>query len=250
MKVFWNAEEKASIAARVKELIDLGQFVSWSDAIKRAQAVLPKHRQRELSSPSGPAALAIRRIVDESQTKKQKAVIAEPKVPVPVPVPVSNIELSVPNIVQGSSMVEDSLKQIAKTMAEMLEGYLAEEMERVAERAFALAIKSIQDKTTNLQKEAKKIAAKPKVLVCGLLPIQAEEISKEFSELLSFTFVASDQNMSVLKSNVSHVDSIIMMTKFISHSHSAIVAKYKNVININGGVSALKHKLTEMACNY
>jgi hypothetical protein len=87
---------------------------------------------------------------------------------------------------------------------------------------------------------------KPKVLVVGLLPNQAGIVQSEFYEAFDIRFAESDTPTKRLESMASDCDRVMLMTNFISHSTQDAVKKHPGFERIQGGVSKVKDRLTEL----
>jgi hypothetical protein len=87
---------------------------------------------------------------------------------------------------------------------------------------------------------------KPKVLVVGLLPNQAGIVQSEFFEAFDIRFAESDTPTKRLESMAHDCDRVMLMTNFISHSTQDAVKKHPGFERIQGGVSKVKDRLTEL----
>lgn len=85
------------------------------------------------------------------------------------------------------------------------------------------------------------------VVVVGLLPGQAEMVSREFHQEYEFTFIEADHAMSgSLKSLCSSAKAIFTMCNFISHRVDDMVkSKNGNLIRVPGGMTSLREALTD-----
>ena len=83
-----------------------------------------------------------------------------------------------------------------------------------------------------------------RVLVAGLLPAQAEEVSQEFKGRLDLRFWGSNESHDLLRSAVRQCDVAIGMTDFMSHPADAcmksLAARY---VRHSGGIKRLKDVL-------
>jgi hypothetical protein len=87
---------------------------------------------------------------------------------------------------------------------------------------------------------------KPRVLIVGLLNQQEQDMMKAMGELLALDFVKTEHPNKALEDKARHADLVVLMTKFISHSHTEAVKKFnEHVVFRNGGVSELKRWLTQ-----
>lgn len=259
-KIFWDTNEKTLLAVELNKLIDTGKFTTWQEAFDTIQRVLPKERRRELTNAAGVGCKQVRELAEKLRAEKLSAIAV--KVPSeqvqrdcindlaePASRPLPPIEECIKQVDKPLVDLTAMFKSMAQDLAGSLEVLLVAEFEKVAEKAFVTALQSVKKRTSSLSKLAKQMAARPKVLIVGLLPQQAHEIESEFSEMLHLSFVQSDENKDKLKHRLDGADTVIVMTKFVSHSHSDITKRHNNVVNINGGVSSLKDHLLHSVCN-
>ena len=88
---------------------------------------------------------------------------------------------------------------------------------------------------------------KPRIAIIGLLPRQEREILKDFGDSIEFRFFRpDDDNSATLKTKIASSDAVLVMIKFISHKLSALAKGHKCYIPINGGLSELGDKITDL----
>lgn len=90
-----------------------------------------------------------------------------------------------------------------------------------------------------------------RVLIIGLLQSQSEVIQKEFGNCFKLKFMLTqDARGRDFINACRFVDVVITMVRFIDHANSdAVKAAGVRLVMVNGGMSALKDKLTEMFVN-
>ncbi len=84
---------------------------------------------------------------------------------------------------------------------------------------------------------------KPKVLVVGLLPQQAQEIQMLYGKRYDLRIFDSNVTSDKIRSLMPHCDRAIVMTKFISHRVQDVLRGHPGFTHCNGSVAALKELL-------
>lgn len=88
-------------------------------------------------------------------------------------------------------------------------------------------------------------AAKPRVLVVGILPSQTAEITREFGAEIDLRYAAlGDLRPGTTLPGLTTSDAVVVMMKNASRLGAGL--KGDNVIKVNGGSSSLKVALTEL----
>ncbi len=248
-KIFWNASEKELLAKEMNKLVDEGRYTTLLDAFRTIQFALPANRRRPLTTTSGVACAEVRKLAEKLRKAEEKQSKHHSSAPVVQPEPQVTPQPVVDSDDRQMVDLTVCFRSMAQDMASALEVFLVAEFEKVAERAFINAAQSVKRRTTALTKVAQQMANRQRVLIVGLLPQQAREIEADFSDLINLSFVGSDENKDRLQNKLANVDVVVVMTKFVSHSHSDIVKKHSNVVNINGGLTSLKDHLLHAVCN-
>jgi hypothetical protein len=119
--------------------------------------------------------------------------------------------------------------------------------EKVAREQFAAAgVTTGAPASINGVKTAeKKIDTRKKVIVVGLLPVQTNEVQKEFGAYYDLRFFHSNTPVPQIRESMKNVDFAIMMTNFVSHSTQSAMRSHPGFIYCNGNSTALKMALKE-----
>jgi len=91
----------------------------------------------------------------------------------------------------------------------------------------------------------KKPDTRKKVIVVGLLPVQTNEVQKEFGAFYDLRFFHSNTPVPQIRESMKKVDFAVMMTNFVSHSTQTAMRSHPGFIYCNGNSTALKMKLRE-----
>lgn len=84
---------------------------------------------------------------------------------------------------------------------------------------------------------------KPKVLIVGLLPQQAQEIQQLYGKRYDLRIFDSNVTSDKIRSLMPHCERAIVMTKFISHRVQDVLRGHAGFTHCNGSVTALKELL-------
>ena len=84
---------------------------------------------------------------------------------------------------------------------------------------------------------------KPKVVIIGLLHRQQQLIVKEFDKEFDLRFLKEESGY---EKYVKHADYIIAFTSFTDHGRLERIKHFPGYINVSGGMTALRDKLTEL----
>jgi len=86
------------------------------------------------------------------------------------------------------------------------------------------------------------------VLIIGLLPAQAGQISQDFSDCFDLRFW-KDESMEMLKHACRGADYVISFTSKTGHSAEEMIkSQHVKIIRTPGGMTQLKNKLTSLYC--
>jgi hypothetical protein len=85
-------------------------------------------------------------------------------------------------------------------------------------------------------------------MILGLGGAQQEEVRREFGKELDLRLYDFEtaQNPARWKSAVDGMDFIVVMIKHSLHRATDIVSSHKGYIPVNGGLSGLRNRLTEL----
>jgi hypothetical protein len=92
-------------------------------------------------------------------------------------------------------------------------------------------------------------AQKPKlkkVLVAGLLGMQAESVKRQFGDKFDLRFLYADDKVSRVREQARHADVAIGMVGFISHKQEPALQACPDYRRVSNGVTSLKTVLTAM----
>ena len=87
-------------------------------------------------------------------------------------------------------------------------------------------------------------AIRKAVVVVGLLPAQADMIRREFQAGFELAFYDTE-HLGRMTNILPHADVVILMTDFISHSHSDLFDKLARLIRVPGGMSSIRKALRD-----
>lgn len=245
-KVFWKDAEIEVIAERAGELITSGAEKSWTKAIIRVQGCLSKDRQKPESS-IGAFAPKVREVFKHQQKEKAKA--ADSKVSAVTDL--SEDKVMEPHLPKPplDNMFSTQIVNVAHILAQRFEEELVAKLEMATTNALRTVETSFQKRIDAARAQVKELKVTlPKVLVVGVLGSQATELDKEYSSTLDMRYLDNTTGVALLKSQSSHSDYVILLTKFISHKHQEVVRDHKGLILVNGAVSAVKDVLLSIAC--
>lgn len=87
---------------------------------------------------------------------------------------------------------------------------------------------------------------KPKVLVAGLLPAQANEISSEFDKLVELRFWHTDESKDKLRTLAKNCNLAVGVTNFLSHpADASLQSLAPTYVRHTGGITRLKDTIRE-----
>jgi len=147
------------------------------------------------------------------------------------------------------------LDAIADEMADRLSDHLVAMFKSKVREKLAAALPDIiqsmptpEDVIARLGPAHNKQQRKTVVLIAGLLPNQAGQISQEFSDVFDLRFFGSDENMKRLGQMIGGVDHVVIFTSKISHNVTDITSTSgKPVHHVGGGgMTRLRHILTDL----
>lgn len=161
-----------------------------------------------------------------------------------------NILAGVQDRVLGG-LVENVVERVTATIADKV----ADQVAVAVDRAISTAVANVEARiaaafsATASSGAAQKAPdpKRPRIMVIGGTDAQNAEVEKEFGDSLDIRFVTSEQtkNPSSWKDRTNGVTRIVVMTKWISHSAMDVIDK-KKYVPVNGGMTDLKNRLTEL----
>lgn len=134
---------------------------------------------------------------------------------------------------------------------------MTSEVTASVDRAVGAALTSVEQRIASafasgaqrIETQQKFVPAKrPRVLIVGLQGEQESAIERKFGKEFDLRFVSSDRtaNPSKWKDKTHGVSHIIHMTKWGSHAAMPFISKHPGYIPLNGGVTDLENRLTEL----
>jgi hypothetical protein len=132
---------------------------------------------------------------------------------------------------------------------------MVEEVSGSVDRAVGTALSNVEARinaafTKRVVPEPVRLAPSKKlrIMVLGLLGNQQEEIRREFGKEIELRFIDTDatRNASSWKGAIGGMDYVIAMIKWMPHVATNILSSHKGYIPINGGLSDLSNRLTEI----
>jgi len=217
----WTDQEKTDICTQMVSIFIDNVGISFTECYKKAINILPPDRKRSTIAPIQKELSPIIKELMYSRCNNTKTTVEVVEVEKIIHTNISDIE------------TEQLTMELTRRF---LSPFIEKLVSRVVEDIRPAILNSI--KATIKEKDNKIILKK--ILIIGLLPEQQQEIIKEFNECFTLTFF-KNKSFHLLESQASHSDLVIMMSKFISHSHKSMIDKCKvNYKMCNGGISDLK----------
>lgn len=158
-----------------------------------------------------------------------------------------------PYISRGSQSFASELSELSELFADkiasLILGRVVSRVKDVLEEV-AIGGGGVEDLIEALTPYDPSRAAKPRILVVGLLPAQKHLIQQEFSSDLDLRFAESNVIHKLLRQKMQGCEHTFLMTNFVSHSLDAVVsnsgASYQRV---TGGMSVLRDAITDYFLN-
>lgn len=259
----YTADERRTIAVESKRLLAGFQDMSRLEAIRKAiEYKMPADRRRTITTfdqvewivGEWKAIEEQERIEKQAREAQEQAAQAKRAAEqARIATEAARAEAAAAKAVDPASLPFDTLiEAIGVKVAGMLLRSIGEHlqesiMQRVTE---ALAHVTVNVPTPTLPEGVTRLHSaprhrKPRVLIVGLLNQQEQDMTRALGEFLCLDFAKSEHHKA-LEDKARNADLVVLMTKFISHSHSEIVHRVnENVVFRNGGVSELKRWLTQ-----
>ncbi|MGF6641791.1 hypothetical protein [Paraburkholderia sp. MM6662-R1] len=277
--VRWNGSERKTVAKGFLKLkADFPDMKDLDCLRKSMQYNLPDHRQRKIVSCKEPwfratldeiRAEAEREIhaareQREAQLRaEQDAIDAAKERETAERLEAERIEQERAEAVEqaveeyrANASLEELLLLVAKKAAGLMVGSLVETLQTqvlsqltgVVRTPMSLHMPGVPPIQLE-QGEATKPAPRdrlPRVLVIGLMRQQTWELKRAMDGILKLDFIQVEHTGgSSIEEKARNADLVVLMTKFISHQHTAAAKKANShVVYRNGGVSELKRWLT------
>lgn len=259
----YTADERRTIAVESKRLLAGFQDMSRLEAIRKAiEYTMPANRQRSITTFEQVGWIADEwKAIEQQERAEQKAREAHEHAQeaeraaerARIATEAARAEAEAAKAVDPASLPFDTLiEAIGVKVAGMLLRSIGEHlqesiMQRVTE---ALAHVTVNVPAAPLPEGVTRLHSaprhrKPRVLIVGLLNQQEQDMTRAMGELLTLDFAKSEHHKA-LEDKARNADLVVLMTKFISHSHTGIVQRVnEHIVFRNGGVSELKRWLTQ-----
>lgn len=232
-RIQWTIEEIALLASKALE--ELGEVEFRPVDIDRLQKkYLPEDRQKK--SITTKASISEIQMLSEDQDTLNEILGVKP----------------IEEVIEKPSITEEVLESAVLKVIEKPEVQTALDahIKKIVDDMIA---KQIQLAFAHQMKEQSKEEEKeylPKILIAGLIPIQMEEIKKEFGDVFNLRFWQQDSSYKQLRNSSKGVDKIIVNNSFVSHQVTNIAnASGVDVIQFSGGVSGLKEMMMNLYVN-
>ena len=245
-RVYWDDDEKRKLVDAVFVMRQNDPDSSLISIINRAQAQLPKDRQRNI-----PSVKAIPWISDALKLRfrglRDKARALD------------NAKTEATSAKQGQSQLKDRLNElVTKAREEAISKMSIEDL--VVELASRMAInqQEVIDRIEALERRAPApprvdlsdpsigpTGSKKTILVVGMLPEQENNLRAKFKGRVDLRFMRGND----VKSTLPYAGHIILNGKFIAHKTQSRVkslAGGARVIIVHGGQSAVANKIEEI----
>ena len=258
----YTAQERHTIAVESKRLLAGFEDMSRLEAIRKAiEYTMPPNRQRSITTfdQVGWIAEEWKAIDEQARTERQAREAREQAEHAEraaeqarIATEAARAEAEAAKAVDPASLPFDTLiKAIGAKVAGVLIHSIGEHlqeaiMQRVTDALGHVAINVpavLPEGVTRLHSAPRH--RKPRVLIVGLLNQQEQDMTRAMGELLSLDYAKSEHHKG-LEDKARNADLVVLMTKFISHSHMETVQRVnEHIVCRNGGVSELKRWLTQ-----
>lgn len=232
-RIHWTPEEYEEVLATAEALLKKQIVFSKTDALLRANILLPEARQRPLKEQAS-AMVSLRKKLYERMNNKNKE---QPQESIKEPPPESpRQQQMIPTIADEVSLdriVDVFVRSCVNLISAKFEAQLRERMHQL-----------LKEKT--VEKTTATPAPLTRVLIVGLNTIQQEEIRRDFGQLFDLRFF-KEGTIHQLVAKIPNCDIIIAMTDWIGHDHfSAIQQRAKQYYPVSGHLMNLRNKLEEI----
>lgn len=283
--VKWKLEERDQVFAECKRIRLLGP-ISILDAVRDAQRILPKNRQRKYTGTQQIPPKLMRQLVKLWQDPTMPSVTVPPYTPSPAPqvpsmatpggghqdagadngnrpeterelsatseqvgefaTPLAGRPMSYP---AGAGDFDGVFKHLCESIGIMLADHVIAAMQqRLRDRAQDVMAEAAETLTKTHSAPLKPYKPKARVIVVGAKGDQARMLENEFKEELDLRIF--DQNITDirLRQASEHARKVVLWTNFVSHHHQNNVPREK-LEWVSGGMTKMREKLTEIYVN-
>jgi len=227
IKIRWNEQEMLEVGNRARHLISSNGNTSILDAVRKAQEILPKNRQRPLKGIS-----QLERIVEICKLNDYSSEIKKEEIK-------EIIQLIEPVKTEEQSVVtfEHLIDKFAERFADKVANALANSLKS---RLIGILSRSVTSITEDDKQQ------KRKVVVIGPKEDQATMLNREFGKLLDLRVFDASQ-LDLIGKNVANAAHVVLWTKFTTHAAQNLVPANKRIF-INEGMDKIRAKLEELYC--
>lgn len=243
-KVFLRGLEQIAFAEAVYKTRKLHPRWGWRDVMAEANKVLSVDRQVTAAHPTNLSWL--NELLEEIETRPD---------PVPAPSAIKIEEAPKPKEEEPREVVASAVLVGTALPAQTTDLYdlIISAIVGVVKQSVVQIVQSprLQDEIRAAIHPTPQALGEPvmdrrtKVLVVGLLPVQANDIETEFGGSLDLRFFDSTVTSDQIENAIKHVDFAVLMTKFTSHKTQQKMRGHSGFMFCNGNSSALKSLLRE-----
>lgn len=240
-RTVWTNEEKAAVFTNMESVFAMHPNMSRKDALRMAQTVLKSPRwikvtDQRVFNYKDRIEVARQKALQASKKKPPEAVVAPAPILAPTPAP---------------ERKEDPVERLAALFEQMFDILAGKVADRVAAQMRPPMAREELRRHVDAQFEAEYAKrpkhnpqpiphatgyAKPGVLVIGLLPAQAHQVSHMLADRLDLSFFTAEDAVTFPKLTRAHT---VLMTKFISHAVQDKYRKSPRLHFCNGGTNEL-----------
>lgn len=255
MRTHWNEDERNAVGARALPILvkmresGTGDRASMFESVRQAQHVLPTQRRRHINGYDA-VPRDLREQLDKAARLAQKLgripIDVEPAVPATAPA----APAPAPGATNAKEEVAVTPPASATPRAGTLEEAILAAAELVADQIAAATFERIKDRLQGLARTfvEQEAIVRPKILVVGPLPQQANRLREEFGKLLDLRFVASSEAPRRVGEVVASCQKGVVWTTFVNHAHVDQVPRDKRVL-VGGGFDAVREALLKEAAS-
>ena len=240
-RIVWSVIEKGAVFANMESVFRQYPNTTRKEALRMAQTVLKSHRWVKITDQrvfnyKDRIDVARQRALQESKKKPPEAVVA----PAPILAPTPTLERKETPKGRLADILELLLDVVAESVASRVAAQMRppmarEELRRHVDVQFEAEYAKRPKHNPQPIPHATGYA-KPGVLVIGLLPAQAHQVSHMLADKLDLSFFTAEDAVTFPKLTRAHT---VLMTKFISHAVQDKYRKSPRLHFCNGGTNEL-----------
>lgn len=247
--VFLNKEEKIIFAEAIFEVLHSNKGLTHGQCLIEANKKMPPDRQLCTTIIGFKQIKWLPPLLEEIRAKKAKEnedkKIAEAlaakeaeEAAKPQPEEIHPVELShaLPPVVDLNKLVIDAIVAAVRTSVQQI--VQSPQLQNAIQDA--ITPQSATPKVLEQHQDTRR-----KVLVVGLLPVQYNEVQKDFGRYFDLRFKDANCPVPQIKESMKNTDFAVLMTKFVSHSTANAMRAHPGFFFCNGNSTALKMLLKE-----